>query len=364
MRIHLTRELDPPQGQNHNGSTLAELLPEEIAVLPKKVLVELSAPAAEGDRRRQMKPVVISMVANGFASERIFALVREMYEASFTSKEIRDFIQWAVQHKDRWTSTGKFVPGSAPVRRTLTNEERIANAEKFLAGFRCTADDLVAHSKVLVAGEASGMACLYLYWKYKLSDLINVVLDFKLDSSGRPSPYGPGITRSVYQWRRHIDQDGVPHSNAGCKYRLNPVRPANLGKDGYTAWRGSGYQGAYTNGDIERVIYVMAESDLLSMDIQASMLAKLPLAISSIVDTGGKSLHADILLTRGAEEGRTILNDLYALGFDSNTSSPSSLERMPGDIRKIGARDGAGTEQRLLYLNPQPTGDPICGWGV
>jgi hypothetical protein len=125
-------------------------------------------------------------------------------------------------------------------------------------------------------------------------------------------------------------------------------------------WVGGGYGGSYTGGDIERVIFVMAESDLLPIDVQASMLAKLPLKISSILDTGGKSLHADILLTDGVSEGRAILEQLCELGFDSNPAYPCALERMPGDIRVLGARDAAGTEQRLLYLNPQPTGAPIC----
>jgi hypothetical protein len=94
--------------------------------------------------------------------------------------------------------------------------------------------------------------------------------------------------------------------------------------------------------------------------MQASVLAKLPLPIKAIIDTGNKSLHADVELNGGAEQGRAILNELYTLGFDTNPSI-SCLERMPGSIRKIGARDESGTQQRLLYLNPEPKKEPILG---
>jgi hypothetical protein len=361
MHCQSTKEPEITQAvsNGHPRSVLALMSPEEIAVLPKSVIIQLSSPAPEGDRRRQMKPVVIAMTANGFEPERMYELVRSMYEVTFTNQEIWSFIKWSLKHKDKWKPSGEFVGSEhTPTRRELSKEERVANAEKFLAGFRCTPDDLIAKSKVRIPSDPTETACLYLYHMYSLADLLNLVLDYKLDKDGKPHPYGAGITRSVYQWRMLIDRDGVPHSDAGCKFRLNPVRPANLSSAVWRDWCGSGYEGAYTNGDVEQAAYVMLESDLLSMDIQASVLGKLPLPIKAIIDTGNRSLHGNVALTSGAEQARAILNELYVLGFDSNPSI-SCLERLPGDIRVIGARDHTGTEHRLLYLSPKPTKEPI-----
>src|SRR5258705_12070957 len=129
MRIHLTKEPEPTQAvcESHPYSVVALLSPEEIWVLPKGIIVELSSPAGEGDRRRQMKPVVISMVANGFDSDRIYSLIRPMYESNFTNKEIAGFIRWAFDHEDRWTPTEEFLRTrnrsvNASVRRTLSPE--------------------------------------------------------------------------------------------------------------------------------------------------------------------------------------------------------------------------------------------------
>jgi hypothetical protein len=368
MQVLLTHEPVVEQVKNGNGhgSILAALSPEEIKVLPKAIIVELSCPAGEGDRRRQMKPVVINMVANGFEPERVYQLVREMYERSFTDKEIWDFVVWASKYKERWTSTEEFRrSGKSSERRTLSTEERLANAERFLNGFRCTEADIVSRSPLPIDGD---MARQLLITEYSLADLLNVVTDFKLAADGKPCPYGPGVTRSVYQWRRWIADNGVPVSAAGTKYRINPVRPVNLvpctkvgvAQQG-TDWCGSGYGGSFTDGDAERCIYTMVESDLLPMDIQLSVMAKLPIRISSILDTGNRSYHAKVRLTGGVEEARSLLQQLYVVGFDSENSNPSRLERMPGSMRIIGARNAVGTMQRLLYLNPQPTGTPIGG---
>jgi hypothetical protein len=362
MRVHLAKVPELDQAERVKRSGLAELSPEEIKVLPKGILVELSVPAGEGDRRRQMKPVVINMIANGFSPERVFQLVRGMYEDSFTSKEIWDFIIWAERYKERWTPTEAYIAsGNRPTtHRTLSVEERLSNADKFLKEFRCTEADVASWSPLPI--DPSDVASQLLKAEYSLADLLNIVTEYKLAADGKPCPYGSGVTRSVYQWRRWIDANGVPESDAGCKYRINPVRPTNLKIDVPSSdWAGSGYAGCFMDVDTERCIYVMVESDLLPMNVQLSVLAKLPMPISSILDTAGRSYHAKVRLTGGVAEGRELLQRLYVLGFDSENGNPSRLERMPGSVRKLGARDPSGTMQRLIYLDPQPTGTPIHG---
>jgi hypothetical protein len=343
-------------------SALSQLSTEEVEVLPKGTLVQLSCPAGEGDRRRQVKQLAVPMIANGLTLDRVYEILRPMYGDDFLDSELTGIIRWVANRKEKWTPSGKMGPNERPpVKRQLTKEEKIANAERWLNGFTFSPDLFPCRSVIEVEYPSPReIACFYLSTLHGLSSLINVVTDFRLDQKGIPHPLGRGVTRSVFQWIRFIQENGVPHSDAGCRVRLNPIQPINI-KQPSEQWCGSGYQGAYTDGDVHSAFYVMLESDCLPMEMQVAVIALLPLPIKAILDTGGKSLHTNVALTAGAAEGRAIAEKLYAIGFDTNPAYPSCLERMPGDTRILGARDQGGTEQRLIYLNHQPEARPIHG---
>jgi hypothetical protein len=338
------------------GAQLSDLSPEELHKIPKRTLMELAAPVGKGERHFQIKRIAIPMLADGFSPERVFALLRERYDSDLPDQEISDIIQWAISQGFQPSASSAYLPARKPLTPHLSPEQKQDNAEKFLKGFRCSVDDLISRSPEKLYGEPRDRACLFLWHAYSLADLLNIVTDFTIDESGKALPKGRGQTKSVYQWRHSFCvEESVPQSDAGCWFRLNPVRPANI-EQGYPHWQGSGLGGAYTDADIERFSYVLVESDCLPLDIQASLLARLPLFISSIVDSGGKSLQARVLLERGFEEARAILRMLYPYGFDRSNGNASRLSRFPGAIRKLKSRDEQGTEQRLVYLSPTAKG--------
>ncbi len=106
--------------------------------------------------------------------------------------------------------------------------------------------------------------------------------------------------------------------------------------------------------------YVLLESDKLPMKTQMELVCQLPLPIASLVTSGGGSLHAlwKVDAKTKAEFNERIMPCkclLKAMGFDPGALSGVRLTRLPGCWRM---RNNA--EQRLLYLNPNPTETPIC----
>lgn len=106
--------------------------------------------------------------------------------------------------------------------------------------------------------------------------------------------------------------------------------------------------------------YLVLESDKTSVGQWISALAQIPLPISSIVTSGGRSVHALIHVgVRSAKEWRTIKTRiapmLVTLGADLGAMTPVRLTRLPFCFRRE-----KNEMQRLLFLNPKPTSTPIC----
>jgi RecA-family ATPase len=106
--------------------------------------------------------------------------------------------------------------------------------------------------------------------------------------------------------------------------------------------------------------FALVESDLLSLDLQLSLLSRLPLPIGAIIFSGRKSYHALIRVDAAdnveyrRDVGR-MLTLLRPLGFDQSTGNPSRMSRLPGAMR-------GEHMQKLLYLNPDAAGEtPIFG---
>jgi hypothetical protein len=146
---------------------------------------------------------------------------------------------------------------------------------------------------------------------------------------------------------RRIRDQGTPHSEAGAWVRPNPVKD-----------HGSGKCGAVTNADVTSYRFCLLESDALTVELQLSLWARLPLPVAAIIQSGGRSVHAWVMLNcSNAQEYRTKVERIYSLlarfGICSSNKNPSRLSRLPGAQREIGKHgDGA---QRLLYLNPEPS---------
>lgn len=111
---------------------------------------------------------------------------------------------------------------------------------------------------------------------------------------------------------------------------------------------------------IQSFRFVLVEFDEISKDDQFSfwitILKRDLLPVSTIIDSGGKSLHAwlKVDLPNRQTWDTEIANKLYdkhegiltLLGADPACKNPSRLSRMPGHVR-----NSTGNLQKLLYLN-------------
>jgi hypothetical protein len=106
--------------------------------------------------------------------------------------------------------------------------------------------------------------------------------------------------------------------------------------------------------------YAVIESDRAPRDLWLRALVQLPLPISSITDSGDCSIHALIRVDASDknEWDRIVREELAPLvvpvGADLGAMTAVRLTRLPNCIR-----GQTGRMQELLYLDPDPDGEPI-----
>jgi hypothetical protein len=154
---------------------------------------------------------------------------------------------------------------------------------------------------------------------------------------------------------RALDQFIRPAKGAGAWFLINPTdaefrNNPRLGKKSRRA-----------EENLTAFRYGMFESDKASLNLWIRAVAQFPLPIVSLTTSGGDSLHAIVRVgATTAEEFKTTLEKvrftLVTLGADDATVTKAvQLSRLPGCYRA--EKQGW---QRLLYLNPQANGTPIC----
>ncbi len=127
------------------------------------------------------------------------------------------------------------------------------------------------------------------------------------------------------------------------EYHPNPRQGGKLSRrseESVTAWR-----------------YAVLESDEASADEWLRCLVQMPLRITSICESGGRSIHALVRVDAASKKEwdaniAAIKCVLVTLGADAGALSAVRLTRLPQAAR-------GGRLQRLLYLNPSPDGRPI-----
>jgi hypothetical protein len=309
-----------------------------------------------------MKELVLPLLGSGLLPEAVFVQLRGVYDSDVSDREIRDIIVWAASKNPQPCSyprkTGNFNAHNSQRLATfqrITAEQAIANAEKWLGGFRCDESDLWHVSPWRPLEDWRGDAVMLFAALYDKDNFLNVLTDFTIerqnDGKQRANPQGAGKTLSRDDWMRTIRDHSAPQSEAGAWIRPNPVKRYGTGK-----------HGAPCDADVTNYRFCLLESDDLPFDLQLSLWAKLPLPVTAIIDSGGRSAHAWVMLNCStAEEYKTKVNLIFGLlarfGVCQSNKNPSRLSRLPGAQRQIGKRgDGA---QRLLYLSPEPTESPM-----
>ena len=160
--------------------------------------------------------------------------------------------------------------------------------------------------------------------------------------------------RRASEWVEHFQGGGM----TGPHIIINPL-------DGIPRPKKSG-DGETLRGDhnVSAFRYCLVEFDDLSREDQIRFWSAVKLPIVALIDTGGKSIHAWVQVSKLAtvntleqwqEDIKIKLYDriLAPLGVDAACSNPSRLSRLPGHLR-----EEKNTTQRLLWLSSE--GRPVC----
>jgi hypothetical protein len=314
----------------------------KLPSIPPRTRAELLSPAAPGGRHEQARRIIFSLVAQGLCGDAIFAQVRVMYGPDFKDAEIWSLIKGAQRKNPAPSNYGNRYHNSPAPRpsQPVTAESAAAAAKRYLRDFLCNEVDLYHASPWRPLEDSTLDALPLLAGMFHGGDLVNVCPE-----------HGAGITKTRDQWMAHIRDHGAPHGSIGCMFRPNPV----------TA-KGSGKEGAICDSDVTAHRFALVESDILPLELQLSVIARLPLPIAVIIFSGGKSYHALVRVNApDAVEFRKdvskMLSLLRPLGFDAGTGNPSRMSRLPGAMR-------GEHMQRLVYLNSEASGEaPIFGGG-
>jgi len=213
------------------------------------------------------------------------------------------------------------IDGKAALRRILTNGKTDNEA------------DLWELSPVRLDWEPQEDAPRFLAAMYEPEEL--VFIGDRTDTG----IVGQNI-RSVREWTDFFKAGG----KAGPFIVINPL----TGKKSKTK---SGDRETYRgDGCIASYRYALAEFDDLSKEQQIKFWTGAKLQIKALVDSGGKSVHAWLLVeVSGEEEWNDEIKDklygraLTPIGIDSTCRNPARLARLPGCIR-------GENIQKILYL--------------
>jgi hypothetical protein len=172
---------------------------------------------------------------------------------------------------------------------------------------------------------------------------VNIVTHAIVEN-GKARPGDAGLTLERNEWQRRL-LDKPLTATCGAWLRMNPLDGRGVSDVNVTAFR-----------------FALIECDTVPLELQLPLLARLPLPIAAILTSGGRSIHAWVLVDAATEEDyrQTVARMLALLAkfdVDGNNKNPSRLSRLPGVVWRIGAE--AARQQRLLYLNPKPTQKPI-----
>ena len=240
--------------------------------IPRRTRMELANPVAPGGRHHQMIRVALSLIGNRLSPEAVFVELRGKYDHTVTDPEIRGVINWAQAKNPQPSGYGKRYhnsPAPRPIQPVESDSARLA-VERFLEGFRCDEADLW-HASPWRPLEDPALDAIPLFaGLFHHDDLINIC-----------SEDGVGITKTRDEWMEHFRDRGLPSGKTGCLFRPNPVSGTPTGP-----------KGGYTDRDVVAHRLAVVESDMLPLDLQLSVLARLPVPVAAIIFSGDRSYHA------------------------------------------------------------------------
>lgn len=204
-------------------------------------------------------------------------------------------------------------------------------------------------SPVPIPPEPVGQAVKFLRTHFAQGEWVSIATRHSPES-GRPFTFSTSL---VEKQCAAVDQEFLTNGHGGKLVRINPVNAY-----------GSGRGGAHTDSDVTQFRATLIEGDMVPIMQQLAILAHLPLPISALTLSGGKSVHAVVgvvgeNLASYKKLTRWLASRLVWLGFDPSTTNPSRLTRLPGATRCGGPPGSPPVVQELIYLNANPTSQPI-----
>lgn len=239
---------------------------------------------------------------------------------------------------------------AAEVRGRPTLIDPVTAIENYLDGWRCSEAEIHEASPIKPSEDFTFDGVLLITHLFRPGEIVNYVTDFNLsdhkDGTKKPVPSGTGISMERDKLIAEWNEMEMPQSDCGGWMRMNPM-----------SGRGA------RDADVTAHRHILLEFDSIPIALQLSLFSKIPLPISCILTSGGKSLHAWVRAdsadaTAYKDDATMLLKTLERFGLDGKNKNPSRLSRLVGVTRKLGA-SGDG-RQRLLYLNPHPKQEAIC----
>jgi hypothetical protein len=322
-----------------------------VGIIPVRTRERLENPASPGKRHEQIVTIAFGLIASGFNPDAIFHQLRPGYGPDVSDSEIWSIICWAEKQFSNDSNCSKQPPPSfhKTVHRRISSADTpsinpIDAVSRFLKGFSCEEADLWEISPIRLADAWQRDAETLIEYLYLRGENINVVKRFGV-KAGKAFPCGNGETRSRENWLDELARNGPPFSPSGIWIRSNPTDGEGIADD-----------------NIIKPRFALLEFDTIPLSLQLSFIARLTLPLSAIITSGGKSLHAWVLVgAENSEEYRKLVKSLFDVlapfGIDTCNRNPSRLSRLPGVSREMDGKNDR--RQRLLYLNPSPANAKI-----
>ena len=278
-------------------------------------------------------------VIAGIPLETIFQGIRQSVPSGtrrIPDKEIHDAIRKALSDHNG----GAFIPRTRPA--PIVQDGKAALQRIIDQGEISDEVDLWEASPIRLLDEPQGDPALLLETLYEPTDLVWI-------GDRHQSGIIGDTIKTTGELIGHFKNGG----KTGPFIIINPLtgtsEPKKTG-DGETL-RGDGNVAAYR--------YCMAEFDNLSREYQIRFWSAVKLPIVALIDSGGKSIHAWLQVSKLAQVERSedwathIKTRLYdailtPLGVDGACSNPARLSRLPGHYR-----EEKQAFQRLLWLSPE-----------
>ena len=234
---------------------------------------------------------------------------------------------------------------------------KLGDLHKFIAGLDVNADLLAARSPICPSNRTPASA---LHSLYQPGEKVLIFDDFQ--SQGEELWTHPGLP---------YDASALSHfakgRRVGVWFLCNPVDgECHINDVGQRSWR------SHQNVTSWRYLLVESDREDIAPTQWLAALAKIPLPIAAIYETGGRLAHALIRVDaptqkRWDEIKENLRPVLILIGADPRSLSAVRLTRLP-QCERLGSEDEHGGYskfkdgphlQRLLYLNPHPDGTPI-----